>query len=246
MRRRITIFAGLLLLSCDSTQPRPDPKYSDPLLAAQLEGNQRSRDAYAKENAPYRLRHVSLPATKSVKLPLTDYYGIDASKLRPVFLQQGLSIQMKLGKRIPLKVNSYTFRTYTRYVLTVSGREVGSAESLITQDDDGNGGGQSRFLYNETTREILVEEEIGGAGAQYRHIAFLPVGSDAMNKDHLPSKWRLVYVRLPGYSVMGNEGEIIGTVHGIQDGKIIVETDGAFYAYPVDEFVLKSLEFTVG
>ena len=263
MKRCITIFTSLLLLSCDSTLPRSElqpvqmpfglvypsaetKKQSDLRLAAELEGNRRSRESYARKNAAYRLHYVSLPATKSVQLPLTDNYSIDASKLRPVSLEKGLSLQMKLGKHIPLKINSYTFRTHTRYVLTVSGRAAGSAESLITQDEDGDGGGQSRFLYNETTREILIEEKIGGAGAQHRHIAFLPVGSDAMNKDRLPSDWRLVYVQLPGYAVMGNEGEIIGTVHGIQDCRIIVETDGEFYAYPVDEFVLKSLECTVG
>lgn len=218
----------------------------DELLNAQLDGDRKRREAYAKENAPYRLQYPTLPATKSVKLPLTDNYCIDASKLLPVALEKGVCLQMKLGRRIPLEVNDHTFRTATRYVLTIAGREVGSAEGLIAKVDDGNGGGEARFVYNETTREILIEEEIGGAGAQQRHIAYLPVGSDAKNRDQLPRKWRQVYVRLPGYWVVGSEGEINGAVHGIQEGKIIVEMDGAFYAYPVDDFVLESLEFTVG
>ncbi len=120
------------------------------------------------------------------------------------------------------------------------------AEGLLTKSSDGEVMGTSTIQYTEATHEVLVEEFIGGAGARYRHIAFIPELGSAPGKDALPSKWRTVYVDLPSHVLIGSELGEIGTVHGILNGNIYVEMDGQFYAFPVDDFVEKTLEFTVG
>lgn len=123
---------------------------------------------------------------------------------------------------------------------------MGRAESLLTWEGGGEVMGSSTIMFSENTHEILIQDSINGAGARYRHIAFIPVLDDSSNQDALLARWRMVYVDLPSHVLVGDDSGEIGKVHGILKGKIYVEMDGQYYAFPVDDFVETNLEFTVG
>jgi hypothetical protein len=191
---------------------------------------------FAARNAKYRVDQPPLFEVKTIPLPTDDNIGLDASKLHPISLTQDLSIRFRLGKRIHVGSSLYTFRTESRHILTVSGVEKARAESIITKDDDGNGYGRSRIIFTPSTREVLVEDAIGGAGAQFRHIVFIPS----------QNRWRTVYVDLPSRTVNDDETPYHGKLLGMLDGKVYLEMDGLDYAFPIEEIETTRLEFTVG
>lgn len=238
--------------SCRSTKSPPLSEWQQETLRLTKEGERlkglsdRYSAEYAARYGAYRCETPGLPVIKSYKPGTNDNYGIDASKLRPIGLAPGIIIRLQLGEARRVNGRNDTFRTNTRYILEVSGKEMERAESLLSKHSDGEVMGSSEIKFSESTHEVLVEDFIGGAGARYRHIAFLPEVKSPAAKNALPAKWRMVYVDLPSQSGIGSDCGIIGKVHGILNGKIYVEMDGQFYAFPVDEFVEEKLEFTVG
>lgn len=238
--------------SCRSTKPPPLSEWQQENLRQAKEGerlkavSEKYRAEYATRYAAYRCQNPGLPVIKSYKLPTNDNYGVDASKLSPIELAPSIVLRVQLGKAIRVNGRDDTFRTNTRYILKVSGKEMGRAESLLTWNGEGEVMGSSKITFSETTREVLIEDFRGGAGARYRHIAFIPEVRTTPAKDVLPAKWRIVYVDLPSQTDIGSDCGIIGKIHGLLNGKIYVEMDGQFYAFPVDEFVEEKLEFNVG
>ncbi|MCF7787991.1 MAG: hypothetical protein K9N47_17855 [Prosthecobacter sp.] len=238
--------------SCRSTKPPPLSEWQQESLRMTKEGERQAgldneyRANYAAKYAAYRCEIPGLPVIKSYKLPFDEHHGVDTSKWHPTELAPGIAIRTQLGKGILVKNRGGPLRTNTRHILEVSGKEMGRAESLLTWEGGGEVMGSSTIQFTEATHEVLIEDFIGGAGARYRHIAFIPEVGSAPGKDALPSKWRTVYVDLPSHVLVGSELGEIGTVHGILNGKIYVEMDGCFYAFPVDDFVEEKLEFTVG
>ncbi len=238
--------------SCRTTKRPPLSEWQQESLRLTKEGerqaglNNKYRANYAAKYAAYRCENPGLPVIKSYKLPFDEHHGIDASKWRPIELAHGIVVRTQLGKAIRVNSRNDTFRTNTRHILEVSGKETGRAESLLSREGDGEVMGSSEITFSETSHEVLIEDFIGGAGARYRHIAFIPEQGSAMNKDGVPTRWRRVYVDLPSHVLVGSDLGEIGKIHGVLNGKIYVEMDGHFYAFPVDDFVEEKLEFTVG
>lgn len=257
MKKSLVLLLVLIVItscvsSCRSTKPPPLSEWQQESLRQEKEGerlkalSEKYGAEYAARYVAYRCENPGLPVIKSYKPGANDNYGIDASKLRPIGLAPGIVIRLQLGEARRVNGRNDTFRTNTRYILEVSGKEMGRAESLLSKHSDGEVMGSSAIMFSENSHEVLVEDFIGGAGARYRHIAFLPEAKSPSVKDALPAKWRMVYVDLPSRTDIGSDCGIIGTIHGLLNGKIYVEMNGQFYAFPVDDFAEEKLEFTVG
>lgn len=238
--------------SCRSTKELPLSEWQQENLRfakegeRQLELSRKYSAQYAAKYAAYRCESPALPVITSHKFPLNDNHSIDVSKLRPIELAPGIAVRTRLGKVIQLKGRGGPLRTETRHIVEVSGKEVGRAEGLLTLYGDGEASGSSSITFSTVTHEILIEDFIGGAGARYRHMAFMPDPGSTQTKDALPTKWRIVYVDLPSQTDIGSDCGILGKVHGLLNGKIYVEMDHQFYAFPVDDFVEETLEFNMG
>ncbi|MFN7562651.1 MAG: hypothetical protein ACK5TH_12785 [Prosthecobacter sp.] len=215
-------------------------------LELQRMGIEKRKAEFSAQNAKHRVSGHPTFESKSIQLPKSEYFGTDASKLRPVNLGLGMSIRLLLGEQIHVGDNDYTFRTASRYILTVAGQEKARGESLNAQCEEGVGSAQSQIFFNPATGEVLTQDETTGAGAQYRYIAFVPEQVGKERQITPQTKWRTVYVELPDYTVIGSEGPHAGTVYGILNGKVYMEMDGFHYAFPIEEFETTRLEFTVG
>lgn len=77
-----------------------------------------------------------------------------------------------------------------------------------------------------------------------RHVVSIPASVQKSGK--APLVWRAFHLDLPERDFGVGEGEDIGTVHGIAGGKIFVEMDGAFYAFPLEKFVTTELGVSTG
>jgi hypothetical protein len=238
--------------SCRSTKPPPLSEWQKENLRMTKESERQAgldseyRANYAAKYAAYRCENPGLPVIKSYRLPFDEHHGVDATKWHPTKLAPGIAVRTQLGKGILVKNRGGPLRTNTRHILEVSGKEMGRAESLLTWNGSGEVMGSSTIMFSENTHEILIQDFINGAGARYRHIAFIPELNTSPNQDALLARWRMVYVDLPSHVLVGDDSGEIGTVHGILNGKIYVEMDGQYYAFPVDDFVETNLEFTVG
>lgn len=254
---RFAIYSSLIVTiacisSCRSIKPPPLTEWQQESLRLEKERKRLTelsnvyRTQYAARYAAYRCENPGLPAVASHQLPLDDNHSVHVSKLCPIELAHGIVFRTQLGKAIRVGDRNDTFRTKTRHILEVAGKEVGRAESLLTWEGSGEVMGSSKIIFTETTNEVLVEEFIGGAGARYRHIAFMPVLTGASDTSAPQAKWRMVYVHLPSQTDIGSDCGILGKIHGLLNGKIYVEIDRQFYAFPVEDFVETKLEFTVG
>ena len=249
--RTCLMLSIVCITSCLSTKP-PLSEYQQESLRQQKEAERltaisnKYRAQYAAKYAAYRCEKPGLPVVSSHKFPLNDNHSIDVSKLRPIELVPGIAVRTRLGEVIRLKGRGGPLRTGTRHIVEVAGKEVGRAAGLLTLYGDSEASGSSSIIFSTDTREILIEDFIGGAGARYRHMAFMPDLGSTQTKDALPIKWRMVYVDLPSQTDIGSDCGILGKIHGLLNGKIYVEMDNQFYAFPVDDFVEETLEFSMG
>ncbi len=192
------------------------------------------RADYAAKYREFRCEERDVPAAK--------IFEVDTDKLIPVMLPDALRLRLRLGKAIPIETERLVFRTESRYLLiNASGKELARAESKIT----GSNQGSSRVIYCAASRSILVDENLSGAGDTTRRIAFVPDSEEKISgAGDAVARWRVFYVYVPLRQDIG-EG-YIGHILSISDGKIYVETDGVYYAFPIKEFVESNLEFSVG
>ena len=188
---------------------------------------------YAANYREFRCEESAVPAAK--------IFEMDTDKLAPVLLPDALRLHLRLGKAIPIETERLVFRTESRYVLkNASGKELARGESMITESNQGG----SRVIYCAASRSMLVDETLSGAGDMSRRIAFVPDLEEKNQEMGDEVAWRVFYVHVPLRQDIG-EGHI-GHILSISKGKIYVETDGVFYAFPIKEFVESKLEFSVG
>jgi hypothetical protein len=190
--------------------------------------------------ADYAARWSAFRCDKS-EVPDAKVFKIDADETKPVMLPDAFQLCLKLGKAIPLEAEHLVFRTESRYILKdASNKELARGESKLTESNQGS----TRVIYCATSRSMLVDEELSGVGDVSRHIAFVPDAEEKTPGRGDGVAWRVFYVRVPLRQDIG-EGHI-GHILSISDGKIYVETDGVFYAFPIKELVESKLEFSVG
>jgi hypothetical protein len=146
---------------------------------------------------------------------------------------------MKLSLGSLLRVNgenSGPMRTHSRYNIFWDKRLVISAESLFSLSNDlGDENTSSRFIYNPKDNSLLVFDDL--CWSTKRYIFF------ERTRD---SKWTAKYFWPPSRPIFGSPVSHEGKIRGIGNGRVYIEVDDQVYAIPVDDFLVKKLEFTIG
>lgn len=251
MTKLIAILSLIGVAGCTPTQPKAllEPAvYPFGLVYPSTETKDqadlemaRLKRVVEKYKADYAANYREFRCGKS-EVPHAKTFDIDVDEGKPVELPDAIRLHLKLGKAIPLDERRQVFRTESRYVVkSASGKELACAESMIT----GSNQGSSRVIYCAASRSMLVDENLSGVGDMSRRIAFVP-DSDEKSSGAADAviRWRCIYVYVPRRQDLG-EGHI-GHILSISDGKIYVETDGVYYAFPIKEFIESKLEFSVG
>ncbi len=229
------VFPIFCLSACSASKQMPAP-YED-----QNSPNSPARIAAYK--AEYASKHAMFRCDKG-ELPAVQTHPFDVNDIKLLVLSRQLKLNLKLGKRLD-QPGTYTYRTTSNYILSSSaGKELARAESMEFKTESGESGTRTKVLFTPLENVVLVEEETGGAGSMIRHVVFIPASPQENEK--IPIGWRAFHLDLPHRDFGVGEGEDIGTVHGISGGKIYVEMDHVFYAFPLDRFVTTSLGVSTG
>lgn len=211
------------------------------LYADQNSPNSPARIAAYK--AEYASKHAMYRCDKS-ELPAVQRHPFEVNHVKPLALSRQLKLSLKLGRRID-QPGTYTYRTTSNFILASSiGKELARAESMTFKTQYGGNGDRVKVLFTPVENCVLVEEEIGGAGSMIRQVVFIP--ATPQETSAASTSWRAFHLDLPERDFGVGEGEDIGTVHGISGGKIFVEMDGIFYAFPLDKFITTSLGVSTG
>lgn len=194
----------------------------------------RLKAEFAARYKKYRCEHKDVPSFEQSSGP--------GSKFRSTQFGDHLILKLQLGKRIHLKKpnSGGPMRTESRYELYWDEKLVCSAESLFSNDDVLSAEGLSTvFAYHPTSQSILVFEELEWTTKRY--IVFESTGqSDALQR------WSAKYFELPARERYRNPTVEWGQFRGFGNRKIYLEIDGLLYAFPFDDFLVKTLDFTVG
>ncbi len=221
-----TLLLSLLLLclvSCGTSLSKSSSlSQSTPEVAL----NEKLRQDYARRWAVFRCEKSDVPAA--------EIHPVEDDLLKPLVVSNGLELVLKFGKAVIARTTPERWRTESRYVLRTSvGGELGRAESMLTEPYQG----KIKVLYCPSSGCVLVQEELSGAGDPTRHIVF--------ERDAASSDWQVHYVELPRRRTPFDE-TLVGHVLSVANGKVYVETDGLYYAFPIRECLATTLEFSVG
>ncbi|WP_395747118.1 hypothetical protein [Prosthecobacter sp.] len=230
----VSIFLTVCLGACSLSKPPPRREDDDsPNSPARLAAY---KAEYASKHAMYRCDQSELPAVQ--------IHPFNTKRICPLALSRGLVLRLKLGRKIE-KPGATSYRTMSKYVLsTAAGNELARAESMMCKLESEGCDGEIKVLFTPSENCVLVEEETFGAGSTIRHVVFIPAA--VQKSGQAPLAWRAFHLDLPERGFGVGEGEHVGTVHGIAGGKIFVEMDDAFYAFPLEKFVTTELGVSNG
>lgn len=245
----------VLLLSCKNTS-KPPPEEATPFadlplstpesreqserrLKLEREFSERYRVEYAEKYKSWRCERSELPAIKTFDVK-------DGTSV--LALSQTLHLRLRFGKWLDPENDWRDFRSDTRYVLfSPPAKKLGEAEGKLSDGGQGTqtpcGVLQVRFAADSLCVEI--DEEFSGVGERFRQIVFMPKAGSSLDANGVPRRWHTYHLELPMRHAMWDNDEP-GRIHGVSNGKIYVEVDGNFYAFPVEKFAVKDLRFQAG
>lgn len=199
-----------------------------------IKQDEKLKREFAAHYKSYRCNESDVPASEHLAAP--------GAKFRSMHFGDHLVLKLKLGKLIYGTGDRHggPMRTESRYELYWDGKLVSTAESLFShQDALSEESLTTTFAYHPATQSLLVFEELEWSTERY--IAFEPTGSPAES-----SNWTVKHFELPARPIYGGSASHRGHLRGFRHGKIYLEMDGLVYAFPVSDFLVKDLAFTVG
>lgn len=199
----------------------------------------------AEYKARYATDYTAYRCDRS-EFPLIQVHSFTLRKFKPVALSPQLKLGLELGGPMD-QPDTFTYRTGSNYILSsASGKELGRAESMLIKEGSSESNEPVKVVFTPLENSVLIEEENFGAGGSTRHVVFVPSATSLGGSDKAPGSWRAFHLNLPPRDTGVGENDHIGTVGGISGGKIYVEMDGLFYAFPLDKFVTTSLGVSNG
>lgn len=225
------------LVSCRVSQP---PKSADqnsdlPNSPARLAAY---RARYATEYAAYRCDYIEFPTVQIHSFTLRQF--------KPMALSPQLNLRLVLGRRID-QPGTYTYRTGSSYILSSApGKELSRAESMLLREGAAESNEPIEVIFTPAENYVLIQEENFGAGGSKRHVVFMPSIASWSRPDDAPVVWQALHLDLPARVTGVGGDDHIGSVGGVSGGKIYVEMDGLFYAFPLDKFATTSLGVSNG
>lgn len=227
----------ICLASCGIRQPLKPPG-RDAGLPNSPARMAEYRTRYATDHAAYRCDRS--------EFPVVQVHSFTLRQFKPMTLSPQLKLRLELGRRID-QPGTYTYRTGSSYILSsTSGKELSRAESMLLKDGAAESNEPIKVVFTPAENYVLVEEENFGAGGSTRHVVFMPSTTSAARPDKAPVVWQALHLDLPARDTGVGESDHIGTVGGVSGGKIYVEMDGLFYAFPLAKFVTTSLGVSNG
>lgn len=228
-----TPFADLPLSTPESREQ------SDLRLKHEREIDDRYEAEYAEKYKPWRCDRSELPVVKTFDVK-------DGTSV--LALSDTLHLRLRFGKWLDPEKDWRDFRSETRYVLfTPPAKKLGEAEGKLS---DGGQGTQSPYgsLHIRFTPDgqcVEMDEEFSGVGDSFRQIVFLPKAGSPLDTNGIPRRWQTYVLELPLRQVIWDNSHP-GRIHGVSKGKIYVEVDANFYAFPVEKFAVTDLRFQAG
>lgn len=212
---------------------------SDRRLNHEREIDDRYEAEYAEKYKPWRCDRSELPVVKTF-----DFKG-GTSVLA---LSQTLHLGLRFGKWLDPEKDWRDFRSETRYVLfTPPSKKLGEAEGKLSDAGQGTQDpiGTLHVRFAPDSLCVEMDEEFSGVGESFRQIVFLPKSGSPLDANGVPRRWQTYHSELPMRQAMW-ENSHPGRIHGVSHGKIYVEVDDIFYAFPVEKFAVTDLRFQAG
>lgn len=194
---------------------------------------------YAEKYKPWRCNSSELPVVRTFDVQ----DGTSVLALSPT-----LHLRLRFGKWIDPEHDYRDFRSETRYVLfTPPAKTLGEAEGKLSDGGQGTQSpcGELHVRFTADTLCVEMDEEFSGVGDRFRQIVFLPKAGAPVDANGIPRRWQTYHLHLPMRRVIW-DNDHPGRIHGVSSGKIYVEVDGNFYAFPVEKFAVKDLRFQAG
>jgi|UniRef100_UPI003783ED31 hypothetical protein len=239
MLRPFTHVLMLLLVSCQSKSTSSETQSTNSSIETLDQMNQRlqnQRTEEEKRKADFASTHHRYRCEESEVPEIQEATG-PGRNFRSMQFGENLVLKLQLGGLI--RVNGEEFgpmRTKSRYHIFVNGKQRAEAESLFSISSAvGDEITSNRFIYNPASNSLLVFDDL--CWSTKRYILFEQAAG---------GKWGAKYFWPPSRPVFGSPVNHEGKIRGIGNGKIYVEIDGHFYAFPVENYLVKNLEFTVG
>ena len=206
----------------------------------------RERDIDDRYKAAYAEKYKSWLCDRG-DLPVVTTFDIkDGTSV--LALSPTLHLRLRFGKGLDLDGDLRDFRTDTRYILFAPpAKTLGEAEGKLTDEGQGTQSPNGRLQIRFTPAPLGVEmdEEFSGVGDSFRQIVFLPKTGSPVDANGVPRRWQTYHLELPMRQAMWDNAHP-GRIHGVSNGKIYVEVDDHFYAFPVEKFAVKDLHFQAG
>lgn len=236
------------LVGCkNQTSPLVGPAYPIPESSEQSERrlknereiDERYKAEYAEKYKPWRCDRSELPVVKTFDVE-------DGTSV--LALSQTLRLKLRFGRWLDPEHDHRDFRSETRYLLfTPSARKLAEAEGKLSDEGEGTQSpcGTLRVRFTQDTQSVELDEEFSGVGDSFRQIVFIPKAGSPLDANGVPMRWQTYHLHLPLRQVIWDQSHP-GHIHGVSHGKIYVEVDGNYYAFPVGKFAVTDLRFQAG
>lgn len=241
----LLFLACFLLMGC-KTSPKV-PTHSGSESWEQSERRLKNeRDIDDRYKAQYAEKYKAWLCDRS-ELPIVKTFDVkDGTSV--LALSQTLHLRLRFGRWVDPEKDWRDFRSETRYVLfTPPARKLGEAEGKLSDGGQGTQEpcGTLKVRFTPDTLCVEMDEEFSGVGDRFRQVVFLPKASSPLDANGLPRRWQTCHLDLPMRQVIWDNSHP-GRIHGVSHGKIYVEVDGNFYAFPVEKFAVTDLRFQAG
>lgn len=212
---------------------------SERRLKHEREIDDRYKAEYAEKYGSWRCDRSDLPMVQTFDIK----DGTSVLALSPT-----LHLRLRFGKMLDPDGDHRDFRTETRYILfALPEKRLGEAEGKLTDEgqDTQSPNGVLKVRFTPDTQAVEIDEVFSGVGESFRQIVFLPTSGSPADANGVPARWQTYHLALPLRQAMWENSDP-GRIQGVSNGKIYVEVDGNFYAFPVEKFAVKDLRFQAG
>lgn len=240
MKKTFFLFPGLIVITaCRSVEDKEAAAWKQNYKAEQasaLTERQRLEEGLRQAKAHFVERYSRYQCARN-DIPPKDEFKGPGHRFKSMQLGDHLTLKLKLGKATHADGTPYgPTRTASRYQLFWDGKLVSEAESLFSTGNEDSD--QNRIFYCPTDHTVVVFDDL--CWSTKRFFVFERSAAPGFTPT-----WKVKYFEAPDPPT-GQPLPDLAPIWGVGKGRIYMEINGDFYAFPFDDFLLTKLDFTVG